>query len=672
MPPESRAEKLEQQQRSEFARTGELRLKRQYRTFRVDDTKVDKDARTVELSFSSEAPVRRWYGNEILSHATGAVRLARLKDSGPLLFNHDFDRHIGVVESDVKIEGGKGRAVVRFGNSPLAEEKFRDVQDKILRSVSVGYDIHEMELTRQADDGNDYTATDWEPYEISLCPAGADPSVGVGRDAESNEEHVIRIKNMTPHTRMETATMPPTELTAEQLRAKEQEEAASRAAILEKDRKEAREHEQSRVKAINTIAQTFQRTPEEVAEAVSKGTSEHDFRVMVMNDLAKRGHFKLTPVRSGEGDLGLTDDETRSFSFVRALRALANPDDKGFQEQAAFEREVSAASVKASHREIQGVGLRVPFEILQRSLVSPEVNAQRAMQLLNKRALNASQFSAGGALVATDLLTSSFIELLRKANVLEQLGATSLTGLVGDVAIPRMSGASTAYWITPEGGDNTPSQQAFDQLGFTPKTLGAYTEFTRQLLMQSSLDVEGLVRMDLAKVMGLEQSRVCLYGSGADGQPRGIFNTTGIATQNFAAANVGGVAQPSYPELVAMETALGNADVVFSNPGYAVSNAQRGYMKTALKVAAGTYPVYIWEQGGEVNGYRTAVSNQVLNDALFFANWADLVIAMWGGFDLIMDPYTKALSGGIRVIVHQSMDIGVRHPQSFCVGGHAF
>ena len=152
--------------------------------FTVRAEAFDEEARTVELSFSSEEPYERWWGTEILDHAESAVRLGRLNNGGALLMDHNGRDQVGVVER-AWISGRKGRAVVRFGRSARAQEVFQDVIDGIRKLVSVGYRIVEMVLAQRDGDNATYRVTDWEPYEISLVSIPADTTVGVGREGEA-------------------------------------------------------------------------------------------------------------------------------------------------------------------------------------------------------------------------------------------------------------------------------------------------------------------------------------------------------------------------------------------------------------------------------------------------------------------------------------------------------
>jgi HK97 family phage major capsid protein len=181
---------------------------------------------------------------------------------------------------------------------------------------------------------------------------------------------------------------------------------------------------------------------------------------------------------------------------------------------------------------------------------------------------------------------------------------------------------------------------------------------TRNLLLQSTPAIEGLVRMDLAAAVATAIDKACLYGTGADGQPKGISLQTGINAPTAFAAAV-----PTWAEVVAMESAVAVDNALQGRLGYALEPAMCGSLKTKPKETG--YPSYIMESNDRLNGHCAAVSSQIVSGDLFFGNWADLIVGFWGGLDLLVDPYTLGLSGGIRIIVHQSCDVGVRHPVSF-------
>ena len=277
-----------------------------------------------------------------------------------------------------------------------------------------------------------------------------------------------------------------------------------------------------------------------------------------------------------------------------------------------------------------------------------------------KRDLNVGTATAGGNLVETELDAANFIDLLRNASALDQAGATVLTGLSGNVNIPRQSGAATAYWVA-ESGSPTESQQTIDQVALTPKTCGAFTDFSRRLMIQSSIDVENMVRTDLARVLALEIDRVGLYGSGSSNQPTGLKSTTGVLTEDFAAN------APTFAEVVALESDVAGANALLGSPVYLMNSAMAGSLKTTEK-ATGTAQFIL--AGGEVNGYRAVISNQVESNDLWFGNFSDLIIAYFSGLDLMVDPYTGSTSGTVRVVALQDVDIAARHGASFSRGNN--
>lgn len=572
---------------------------------------IDDEDRTLEFPFSSEYPVARYFGNEILAHTREAVDLTRLNDGAPLLFNHDPDKLIGVVERAwVDEDQKRGYARVRMSRNPFAQEVMNDVRDGVLRNVSFGYAINDMEQR-----GEDFIVTRWSAHELSLVSIPADPTIGVGRSMDAPIA-ATAASSVPPSTDMEDNT---TDLMA--VRA----EAASEAAKAER----------TRISGITAITEKHGMA-DLGRQLIESGRSLDEARAAVLDQLGA----KAQPVSESAGDIGLSATETREFSFQRAINALANPGDRKLQEAAAFERECSDAAVQRDGKAAQGI--RVPNEVLRRDLT-------------------VGTASGAGDLVGTDFRPGSFIELLRNRSALAGLGVTSLSGLSGNVAIPRQTASATAYWLA-ESGSPTESQQTVDQVNLSPKTVGAFTDYSRRLMLQASIDVEQMIRQDLATVLALEIDRCGLYGLGNTSQPLGVKLTTGINTEDFGAAT------PTYAEAVSMESkiAADNADI--GAMAYLMNATMRGNLKTKDK---GTDTgAYVFEPGGTVNGYNAVVSNQVESGDIFFAVWSQLIMAMWSGLDLTVDPYTHSTSGTVRVVALQDVDFAVRHPEGFCRGNN--
>lgn len=570
------------------------------RAFLFEREKIDEETRTVELAFSSEAPYERWWGIEILDHSKSAVDLTRLKSGGPLLCDHDSRDQIGVIES-VRIDADRvGRAVVRFGRSARAEEIFRDVIDGIRQNVSVGYAIDDLVLEAKSGDDETYRVTRWTPYEVSLVSVPADFTVGVGRAADPAQE--IRM------TQVETPAAP---------------------VDVAKIQAEARTAEQKRAAEIIAIGEQFA-LQGMAAEALRSGEPVDAFRSKVMDKLASR------PLPQPTAEVGLSGGEKQRYSVLRALRALVDKD----WTNAGFERECHQAILKrAGIAEAPNNGFYVPYEIQQRDMTATTGNA-------------------GGYVVATDNLAGSFIDLLRNRAVVAQLGATMMTGLVGNVTIPKQTAAATAYWLTNEATAITESQLTLGQLALSPKNVGAYTELSRQLMLQSSPAADALVMNDLARVLALAIDLAALEGSGASGQPTGISQTAGIGSVTGTSID--------YAKVLEFQTDVAGGNALAANCAYVTTPAVASLLKQRVAFSSTASP--LWEGGildGNLQGFRAVATNSVTAASMVFGDFSQVVIGEWGMLELALNPYANfaAAISGIRAI--QTVDIGIRQAGAF-------
>jgi len=573
---------------------------------------AEGDDRRVVFPFASEMPVERYFGMEVLSMDESAMDLSRLNDGAPLLFQHDSDKIVGVVER-AYIKDKRGYAEVKMANNDLGREMQELIKDGILRNVSFGYKINAMEADNSTDPVT-YRATSYQPFEISLVTVPADQSVGIGRTLTISECSTTASAVTNPPLSESTPVEPTFDLEA--IRA----EAA-----------QAKAKELSEMIALGNRTNNSDMAQEFIAN--SRGLEE------LRTALLEKMSISATPVQNNAADIGLSNEETRSFSFLRAINYLANPADRSAREAAGFE--IAASEAAASKLGRQSRGITIPQEVLRRDL-------------------SVGVSTAGGNVVATELDTASFIDLLRNASALDQAGATVLTGLVGNVAIPRQSGAATAYWVA-ESGAPTESQQTIDQVSLTPKTVAAFTDYSRRLMLQSSIDVENMVRRDLAAVLGLKIDAAGLYGTGSNSEPLGLKLISGIGTEDFAAD------APTFAEVVALESDLATANALLGSPVYLMNAAMRGNLKTTKKDAGSG--IFLMENG-EVNGYRGVLSNQVASGDLWFGNFADMLIGYWSGLDIMVDPYTNSTSGTVRVVAMQDVDVAIRHPESFSRGNN--
>lgn len=594
---------------------------------------VDVEKRTVEVAFSSEEPVERWFGDEILSHAAGAVDLSRLNDGGAVLFNHDWDDQIGVIERAWVDADRRGRALVRFGNSAKAAEKFQDVQDGILRHISVGYSIADFE-EEVSDGSRTFTATRWQPYEISFVTVPADPTVGVGRSAEPFIENPV---NPTPEKGNRNMDKNQTPTTVETPAA-----AIPATAVTDTNNTAERgmQNERARVSELLAIGRSYAAHGgiEAAEKVIKEGGSEAQLRAAIM------ANMQTKPTVTA-GEIGMTDKEQREFSLLRAMSAAAT----GKWDKAGLEREVSEELEKRHGR--AAAGFFVPTDLIA-------------------RAYSKGYAANGGNVIENDFREDLFIELLRNRLAVAQLGATVLDGLVGDITIPKHLTGNTVQWVY-ENGSASESNATFGQMSLKPKTITANTELSRKFILQSSLSAEQFARSELLKAMMLGIDLAAINGKGTGNEPTGILNTAGIGAVEIGAN--GGA--PEWKHIVALESAIAAANADIGDLAYITNARVRGLLKTKLK--ADGVSGYIWQDGATpLNGYRCAVSNQIPSNLtkgtaanncspLIFGNWSDLMIAHWGVLDVIVDPYTKSTAGAVRITTLQDVDIAVRHVESF-------
>lgn len=275
---------------------------------------VDTDSRTVELSFSSETPYGRWFGDEILCHDEECINLERFNNGlGTALFNHDRDAVVGHVEK-AWIEDNRGKALVRFDEDEQSDTIFQKVQSGTLQGVSVGYSIKRYEVLDEKDSvssngrfkGPDtYVVTDWEPLEISIVSVPADPTVGVGRSAE--EIHTS-IDTQEDNTRMDQEKT---------LEVQEVKSTPVETGLTQADLQKAMEQERKRTSEITALFRDFD--VEGADEAIVMCVSVDEARAMVMDQLRARN--KGVSVTMGEAE----SDKFRAAAQDAVLMAAGIP-----------------------------------------------------------------------------------------------------------------------------------------------------------------------------------------------------------------------------------------------------------------------------------------------------------------------------------------------------------
>lgn len=616
---------------------------------------ADAEASAIPVSFASDnIVVDPLIGPVQLSMEPGAVDLTLAAERGlPVHEMHHRAIPVGRV-TDISLESGRLRGLMRFSASARGQELYRDARDGILTDTSVGAAVYAIR-----EESDHVVAVSWRPREVSLVDEGADHSVGINRftqetldqfaqalgaDPQRAFERLQRGKqaiadptiSTSPATVPETLQQPPSEAptmpaeTQQQDIAEVTRSAASDTTAANRDEINIRElgdyaHKRAPELGIDRMRDDF----------IAFQKPFEEFRGEVWRQLQERNDAQ--PAVSNPTELGLNRTEAKEFSIVRAAYAHLT----GNWKKAGFELECSRAVADKLGREARG--FFVPLDV------------QRNMTL--ERTMSAGEAAAGGYLVGESHRADMFIESLRARSIGMQAGVRMLTGLVGNVSIPKLTGNATFYWLS-EDEDVTTSDPSLGQILMSPRTVAGAVPMTRRLLMQSSPDVERMVREDLITGAALAMDEAIFEGDGAK-EPLGIFNHGDINTQAVSDDDI-----PTWLEIIGFESAVATDNALMGSLRYVTTPTIRGNMKgTSKDTGSGQF---LCSENNTVNGYPLLTSTQLATDRIGFGDFSQIIVGMWGVLDVKPDEATKAASGGLVLRVFQDADIGIRHAEAFC------
>ena len=593
-----------------------------HRTVSLEPGDVSEENRTVQIAMSSEMPVDRHFGTEILDHRPESVRLGRLNNKGPVLVNHDLDDQVGVVES-ASIDADKvGRASIRFGKSERANEIFQDVTDGIRSQISIGYAIHRMEM--ETENPPVYRVLDFEPYELSVVSSAADQTVGVGRESET------RIQTEVLNFSTKKEVMENIEVT--------EERQVDTTDIVAK----ARSDEQKRVREIESYGREHKET-QLAEEYIKSGQSAGEFAQAILERIQK--------LPKTHHDIGLTPKEVKRFSWMKLINHMSKPGDEKYRREASYEIDTCIEAEKVSHKAARGY--IIPNEVLNdRRIKTPGRYGTRELQ---------AGSGDGANLVPTILDASSFIEFLDNTMVTVRAGATVLRNLDGIIKIPRRDEAITGGWLaeSADAGDTTPS---YDQITLQLKTYGLRVDLSRQLRLSSSMDIESLVAREIAMSCALALDKAAMTGYGSSNSPTGAGAQSGVGTVALTTIN-----QITWAEAIELQSDVMSANAYFGSLAYAIHPVLAGDAKSRSRdTGSGRYVM----ENNEIDGFPAYVSAQVAdlgasgaNNAMF-GDWSSMLIGYFSpGIDVMV--MKEFADGRTRLVVFVDADTNVRHVGSF-------
>lgn len=603
----------------------------------------------IPISFSSELPVQRWTWdgpfNEILSHKKADVDLSRAVNGLPALKSHSQDDQFGsVTEIRLDPEAKVLRGMLGFSSIALGQEQQTLVEEGHLRTLSVGYRVTELTLTKK-EEGEDPTyLAKWIPLEVSTAPVPADHTVGIGRGEGAtggDTTNLVDVPVTDTTTRggeepmVEEKVVPatPAATTPETVRVVEKEPVRDFGREAAEISELCATHGVSGDKAAEFMR--GQKTPGEVA-----------FEILEL----VRTKTPTTPPASES--LDMKEKDARLYSFARALRLQTEVKEGSRSNYDGLERDVHQELLKTRRGEDHG-GILVPWSLRSQSY--------------EERVLGTGE-ATGGATLVGETVMPEMIDYLKNRSVILQAGARLYTGLTTVVHFNKKTGVPTVYWVEENPASAvTSSVPAFGYVDLTPKTLQGSVTLPRQLVTLASIDAEADVRGDLGDGHGLAIDLGGLHGSGTAKQPEGIYSAADVQTKT-----VGGI--PTYAKMTDFAGLLADANADLGNMSYVTTPLMASKMKQTAVVSG--QAIFVWTgnfRDGEMCGFPARATNQISktlgsgsDHGIIFGNWSDLVVGMWGNdLELVVDPYTLADKGQIKITSYSMADTAIRRGPSF-------
>ena len=588
-----------------------------YRTIDLSRGAIDEEKRIVRIGVSSETPVERDFGLEVLGHNKEDIDMEFMSSGrAPLLNNHKMDEQIGVVRSFYLDEAQRRTvALVEFGKSALAQEVFEDVRTGIKQNISVGYSINKMVRSKDGE-GKEYYRASWTPMEASIVAVPADPSkfVGVGRSTEKTL-NTNKVTTMTEEVKVDVRQV----------------------------------SDSAKAEALANVGEIISlgkhHNQRDLAEkAIERGVSVDQFKGELLEAVRND-----RPLETPAAVVDVAKSEQREYSLIKAIKAASSGDWR----EAGYEREISDEIAHRSGKEARG--FYVPANINW-----------------GQRDQTKSPTSAGGFLVGTDHLADQFIEALYGRLTVASLGARIMQGLKGDVAIPKLSASVTNSAFVAEGSAPSEGAATFAQVTMSPKTLAAYVDVSRRLMQQSDPSVEQVLRNDIINTFARKIDDAAIEGGAANG-PSGIIAN---GSTNVVAMGTNGAAI-TYAKVVEMMKAVEEDNALINSSAFLTNPKVIAALRTTSKQASGVEGNFIMDANQSILGTNVAASTIVPSDltkgtgsnlsAMIYGDFSQIMIGFWSGVDVVVDQSSLSTSGGTRLAFFQDLDVALRYPESFAV-----
>jgi len=586
----------------------------------VRQATMDVAADVVTVSVSSETPVlvcRHWNGRyqpvmEILDHTPGSIDTTYIRDGLTIRDGHGGD--IAGIVRPVQIADGKLCGPIEWSASERAAVLRADSIARIRRSVSVEALSTWPDNVKQegsTDDGKPIIRVmRWTPTAAAIISGEpADPTVGVFRELEHTDPETTQQAAEVAATEKETHTMPENDNTT----------------IIQRTRVDE-------IRELREFAKEIGATDEVLREAIREKWSIERFADAA---IASKGTAKPLN-QNASPNLDLSDKEVKRYSVLSAIDSLITG------RTDTFEREVSAEIARQLGK--APAGLYIPDKVLISRVVSSG--------------------GTGASLISTDLLTGSFVDLLRAKMVATALGVQVVGGLRGDIDIPKQTSGSTGYWVARDGSA-TESTPAFTQIRATPHTVGGRVLVGRSMLKQSSMDAEALITNDITMQLRVALDSALINGTGANGQPKGLLLADDL--------NAGTITTPGTVTWANINTfwSVIEADLVdASTSKWLMHPTVAGYFAGTFVNTGTAVPFLTMGPTPTMCGFPAVISTQLATDLLLFGVWQNLSLLLWGALDINLDTSSASASGSVYVTGLMDADVIVKRGQAFAYNGN--